>query len=307
VREAVEREQAAVVSGQPARSPAGLEDAVRLPTPEGEVFLLPRASRVLGEAGDLRAVTITVQDVTRARRFDELKNDLVATVAHEFRTPLTSLRMAVHLCLERAAGPVTEKQLDLLHAARQDTERLQQLVDDLLDLSRFQSGQVVLHPSSLVVEDLVEATLAAWQATAREKSIALKAEVLPGTDTVWADAERLGLVLGNLIGNAVKHSPVGSPVVVRAWRTGPTVRMEVIDRGPGIPAEFRALVFEKFFQVPGGSSAGGAGLGLFLAKEITQAHGGRIGVEGGPEGMGSVFWLEWPAEPGTTSQGPSTV
>jgi len=296
VREAVERERAAVVSGQPGRASPGLEDAVRLPTAEGEIFLLPRANRVLSEGGELRGVTITVQDVTRARRLDELKNDLVATVAHEFRTPLTSLRMAVHLCLERAAGPVTEKQLDLLHAARQDTERLQQLVDDLLDLSRLQSGQVVLHPSSLVVEDLVEAALAACQPSAREKAIALKTEVLPGTGTVWADPERLGLVLGNLIGNAVKHSPGRSPVVVRAWRVGPTVRLEVIDRGPGIAPEYRALVFAKFFRVPGAASNGGAGLGLFLAKEITQAHGGRIGVDSGADGVGSVFWLEWPAE-----------
>ena len=90
-------------------------------------------------------VAILLQDVTRLMRFDELKSNLVATVAHEFRTPLTSLRMALHLCLEQAVGPITEKQADLLYVARQDTERLQQIVDDLLDLSRIQSGRIELH------------------------------------------------------------------------------------------------------------------------------------------------------------------
>ena len=98
--------------------------------------------------GELRGAAVVLQDVTRLRRFDELKNDLVATVAHEFRTPLTSLRMAIHLCLEEAAGPLTEKQADLLFAAREDCERLQAIVDDLLDLSRIQAGREELSSSA---------------------------------------------------------------------------------------------------------------------------------------------------------------
>src|SRR5438105_15895124 len=103
----------------------------------GERYYLLRASPVYDEQGRITGATAILQDVTRLRRFDELKNDLLATVAHEFRTPLTSLRMAIHLCIEGTVGPLTEKQADLLHAAREDCERLQSIVDDLLNLSRI--------------------------------------------------------------------------------------------------------------------------------------------------------------------------
>ena len=102
--------------------------------------------------------TVMLQDVTRLRRFEELKNDLVATIAHEFRTPLTSLRMVVHLCTEQVAGPLTEKQAELLYAAREDCDRLQAMVDDLLDLSRIESGRIDLHRRRLGAQDLIDLT-----------------------------------------------------------------------------------------------------------------------------------------------------
>src|SRR2546423_12856339 len=107
----------------------------------GERALLPRATPLYSEEGGVVGATIVLQDVTRLLRFDELKNDLVATVAHEFRTPLTSLRMAIHILVEETVGAVNERQADLLHAARDDCERVQSIVDDLLDLSRIQAGQ----------------------------------------------------------------------------------------------------------------------------------------------------------------------
>ena len=113
--------------------------------PDGERVLLPRATPIYGEDGTVAGAAIVLQDVTRLFRFDELKNDLVATVAHEFRTPLTSLRMAMHLCTEEAVGPLTPKQADLLFAAREDCERLQVIVDELLNLSRIESGTIELH------------------------------------------------------------------------------------------------------------------------------------------------------------------
>ena len=112
--------------------------------------------RFMRREASIVAATVILQDVTRLRRFEELKNDLVATVAHEFRTPLTSLRMAVHLCTEQVAGPLTDKQAELLHAAREDCDRLQAMVDDLLDLSRIESGKVELYPLPTPVPDLIE-------------------------------------------------------------------------------------------------------------------------------------------------------
>ncbi|WP_275902343.1 histidine kinase dimerization/phospho-acceptor domain-containing protein, partial [Myxococcus vastator] len=130
-----------------------------------------------GETGEVVGATVILQDVTRLRRFDELKNDLVATVAHEFRTPLTSLRMALHLVTEGVVGPVTEKQADLLFAAREDCERLQGIVDDLLDLSRIQAGQLQLELRRVPAEVLVDAAMEAQRAAAEERGVRLSGQV----------------------------------------------------------------------------------------------------------------------------------
>ncbi|MFI5288435.1 MAG: histidine kinase dimerization/phospho-acceptor domain-containing protein, partial [Polyangia bacterium] len=145
VRTLLARMREHVSAGRGAYVPRGLEEAVAIAVRDGVRHFLARANPVLGEAGQVVGVTVLFQDVTRLRRFDDLKTDMVATVAHEFRTPLTSLRMAIHLCAEGAVGPLTEKQADLLFAARDDCERLQGIVDDLLDLSRIQAGRIELH------------------------------------------------------------------------------------------------------------------------------------------------------------------
>src|SRR5207248_1147029 len=124
--------------------------------------------------GGIVGAAIVLQDVTRLRRFDELKNDLVATVAHEFRTPLTSLRMAIHLCVEETAGPLTDKQADLLHAAREDCERLQTIVDELLDLARIQSGRIELDLRPMDTMALLDAAVDAARDHADEKQVRLR-------------------------------------------------------------------------------------------------------------------------------------
>src|SRR5882672_813076 len=144
-----------VLSGKGPYVPRGLEEAAALRASEGERRLLPRASPVYNEERTVIGTTIVLQDVTRLLRFDERKNNLVATVAHEFRTPLTSMRMAIHLCTEGSVGPLTEKQADLLFAAREDCDRLQTIVDELLDVSRLQEGRPLLERSPVSAEGLV--------------------------------------------------------------------------------------------------------------------------------------------------------
>ncbi len=236
--------------------------------------------------------TVLLQDVTRLRRFDELKNDLVATVAHEVRTPLTSLRMAIHLSAEGVVGPLNEKQADLLHAAREDCERLQGIVDDLLDLSRIQAGRLALQVRQVPTEELVDAALDTQRAAAGERGVRLARTVEPEVLTVGVDPERLHLVLSNLVGNGVRHTPAGGEVAVRVAREGERVRFEVRDTGEGIAREEQGRIFEKFYRAPG-APAGGAGLGLSIARDIVQAHGGDIGVTSAP-GQGSTFWFTLP-------------
>lgn len=293
VQALVQRVHQHVASGQGIFAPKGLEDAVRVPTPEGDRHFLPRASPVYAEEGNVAGTTLVLQDVTRLLRFDELKNNLVATVAHEFRTPLTSLRMAIHLCTEQTVGPLTEKQADLLFAAREDCERLQSIVDELLDLSRIQSGRIELRTAELDPETVVRTAVDGQRGAAAKRKVDLRSEALPGIDRVVADPDRIQLVLANLLGNAIRHSPEGAPVVVRARSCGAQVRFEVVDQGPGVPREYREAIFEKYFRVPG-AAGGGAGLGLFISQEIVQAHGGEIGVEGDP-GRPTTFWFTLPA------------
>lgn len=303
VAEVLSRLRAHILLGKGAYAPKDFSEAVQVGRGESERWLLPRASPVYGAAGAVEGATIVLQDITRLRRFDELKNDLVATVAHEFRTPLTSLRMAVHLCLEGIAGPVTEKQIELLHAAREDCERLQGMIEDLLDLARIASGRVEMRKVLVSVQNLIDGVVAEGQAKAQEKGVLLCAEHSPlSPQKIFADPERLGLVFSNLVSNAIRHTPVGGRVTVRALPAGESARFEVSDTGEGIPLPYQREIFLRFFRVPG-SPAGGAGLGLSIAKEIVEAHGGRISVHSQP-GQGSTFSVQVPlldsrkAEPG---------
>jgi len=305
VRSLIDRLRAHVLGGHGAYSPKGFEDALHVTTPEGERIYLPRATPLYGEAGNVTGTALVLQDVTRLFRFDELKNNLVATVAHEFRTPLTSLHMAIHLCTEESVGPLNPKQADLLFAARDDCERLQTIVDDLLNLSRIEAGRIDLHKRRMDPESLVSLAVDVHRSAAAQRKLTLRTEVDLGLAEVFADPDRLQLVFTNLLTNAIRYSPPESEILIRAraenWPADDAtsaagcIRFEVVDSGPGVPAEHQPALFEKFYRVPG-SPAGGAGLGLFIARGIVQAHDGHIGVTSEP-GKGATFWFTIPTAP----------
>ncbi|TMA27581.1 MAG: HAMP domain-containing protein [Deltaproteobacteria bacterium] len=288
VREAIERVRLHVVGGKGAYVPRGLEEAV----PLRDRRLLPRGAPLYSEQGAVSGATVVLQDVTRLLRFDELKNDLVATVAHEFRTPLTSLRMAIHILVEGTVGRINDAQAEMLFAAREDCERLQGIVDDLLDLSRIQAGKVEVEPAPISSKALVEGAVAVREDGAAEAGVKLRVEITEPVLPVLADPERVGLVFDNLISNAVRHSARGTDVTVRAQANGKQVRFEVADQGQGIAPEYRERIFEKFFRVPG-TKGEGIGLGLYISREIVRAHGGEMGVASEP-GKGSRFWFTLP-------------
>jgi two-component system, NtrC family, sensor histidine kinase KinB len=292
VRAVVDRVRNHVLVGEGPYIPRGFDEAVLVSSAEGALALLPRASPVLGEGGGVLGATVVLQDVTRLRRFDELKNDLVATVAHEFRTPLTSLRMAIHLCVEGVVGPVTEKQLDLLTSARQDCERLQRIVDDLLDLARIRAGLLELSPGPVEVSALLDEALAGVRSAAEQGRVRLEAHAEPGAESLVADRERLGLALQNLLSNAVRHTALGGSVTLVAAPSEGGIRFTVTDTGEGIAPEHLPRLFDRFFRVPGGRG-GSAGLGLSIVKDVAEAHGGMVGAESVP-GKGSTFWLTVP-------------
>jgi signal transduction histidine kinase/HAMP domain-containing protein len=292
-RAAVERVRAHVMAGRGPYVTQGYEEAVRLVVGGAERQFLPRGSALYDAEAGITGVAVTLQDVTRLRHFDELKTDMVATLAHEFRTPLTSLRMAVHLLVEQAAGPLTPKQAELLYAAREDCERMQSMVDDLLDLSRIEGGVLEVRRQPLDLAPLLQDALEAARPLAEEGKVELRREVPPGLPPVAADRERIHLVLMNLVSNAIRHTPPGGAVRLSAAESaGERVTIRVSDNGPGIPREYQSRIFDKFFRLPG-SVAGGAGLGLFIARETVRAHGGDIGVDSAP-GQGTTIWFTLP-------------
>ncbi len=289
IRSVVERLRQHVAAGRGAYVPKGLDEAVKVPSADGERVLLPRAAPLHADEGDVVGATIVFQDVTRLHRFEQLRDDLVATVAHELRTPLASLRMAVHLLAQEAVGPLTAKQSELVFASRDECERLQSIVDELLDLSRIDADRIDLRLDTHDPEDLVRDAIESQQAAAAARGVELRSELLPGTGAVIADRERVLVVLANLIGNAIRYGAAGGTVTVAAMPRDGSLRIEVRDQGPGVPPEYTHTIFDKYVRVPG-APASGAGLGLYIAREIVRAHGGEIGVDSVP-GKGATFWF----------------
>ena len=249
LRVVIEHARGHVLAGKGAYTPRGFEDAVRVSADgEGDCYYLARASPVYGEQGGVTGATVILQDITRLHRFDQLKNDLVSTVAHEFRTPLTSLRMAIHLCLEQHVGPLTEKQSDLLYAARDDCERLQRIVDELLDLAKIRADACNC-AACRVPRAYPAPGIDAQSGLAAERHVELVPEVAPALPELEVDRDRMQLVFANLLTNAIRHSPQGAAVRLRSSATDGTIRFEVRDQGPGIAREQRAAIFEKFARV----------------------------------------------------------
>jgi two-component system, NtrC family, sensor histidine kinase KinB len=227
--------------------------------------------------------------VTNLRRLDEMKSGLLSVVSHELKTPLTSIRMAVHLLLEERIGSINSKQTELLIAARDDSDRLETIIEDLLDMGRLESGKVKLDLQSEPVQRVVSDAVEPLEAAFHDRGITLDVEVPADIPAVLVDPIRIDHVLSNLLTNALKFTHPGGRVRVFAQAdNGAAVRFSVEDTGVGIPQEYLIRVFDRFFRVPRENQPAGAGLGLAIAKEIVEAHGGHIAVQS-REGRGSRF------------------
>jgi signal transduction histidine kinase len=291
LRDCLEGLRAHVLSGRGAAHPTGFDKAVRVSTRAGERYLLPHATPVHSGEGTVSGAIVILQDVTRLRRADDLRSNLVTTVADEFRAPLNSLRMAIHVCLERAAGPMTEQQADLLYAARDGCDRLQAMVDELLDLARLQQGQVELHRTRVAPAALIEAAIEAHRVTAEVRHLLLDHDVPPGLASVLADRERIQLVLSNLLAEAMRDTPPGGQITLRAEvMRDEMVRFEVAHLGVESPPGGHDSPAEEAAALKRPS---GADIALSFTKQVVKAHGGTIGFEYPPR-RGTVVWFTLP-------------
>ncbi len=268
--------------------PQGYENAIQVFVDNTERFFLPHALPMFDEGHRLVGVIVVLADVTQLRRLDEMKSNLISTVSHELKTPLTSIRMAVHLLVEEKVGTLAPKQLELLIAARDDSDRLYRIIENLLDISRIESGRVRMDLEPISPQNLVAATIEPFRPMFETKGVALSTDVSFDLPSVAVDRTRIAQVFSNLLNNALKYTPGGGTVAVSAKATDDRVCFAISDNGAGIPAVYLGRIFEKFFRVPGQGSESGAGLGLAIAKDIVEAHGGTIEVKS-IEGKGTVF------------------
>jgi signal transduction histidine kinase len=253
-----------------------------------ERFWLPRAIPILDGEQMPAGVVLVLADVTRQREQDELKRGVISTVSHQLKTPLTSIRMAVHLMLAEKIGVLTEKQVEVLLAARDDADRLNAILDDLLDISRIESGRAAMAFRPVSPALLAQSVAEPFRSVARDGGITLELAVPDSLPEAWVDPARITNVFDNLLTNALKHTPAGGRVTLSATADDRFVRFRVADSGSGIPPQYMAHLFEPFFRVPGQESGTGIGLGLSIVKEIVEAHGGSVSVES-REGEGSIF------------------
>jgi NtrC-family two-component system sensor histidine kinase KinB len=282
-----------VLRGAPDCVPTSFQGAVAVRIDDHEAFLLPKIIGMRDDSGNLFGAAVVLQDVTRFRLMDEVKTNLVSTVSHELKTPLTSIRMGLHLLLEEKIGSLNAKQLELLLAAREDSERLLRMINDLLDLARLESGQMRKRLEILSPRMLVENILPDLQAIVEANDGRLTTDIASKLANISVDARQIGQVFSNFVSNAARFSNPGDEVRLSAKPVANGVRFSVLDHGPGIAKEFHARVFDRFFRIPGADQGSGVGLGLAIAKEIVSSHGGSIGLKSVP-GEGSEFYFDLP-------------
>jgi PAS domain S-box-containing protein len=285
---------AAALQNQHAYLPEGFDQAVVLRGGGRDRYFLPRLLPIRDPYGATLGAAVLLQDVTRFHLLDEVKSNLVATVSHELKTPLTSIRLVIHLLLEETVGALNPKQLELLLDARDNTERLLAMINNLLDLARMEEGKRQLDLRPETPEALLKAAADAVRPRAEDEGVEMVVDAPADLPPVAVDGRQLGHALHNLLDNALTYTHKGGRVTLKAEASDGAVTLSVADTGAGIPTEFLPHVFERFFRVPGKSQVGGTGLGLAIVREIVTAHGGTITCDSRP-GEGTMFRLTLPA------------
>ena len=249
------------------------------------------------ESNNVAGTVYVFDDITNEHEIEQMKSEFVSLVSHELRTPLTSIIGFISLILDGKTGEINQKQHESLSRALRQSKRLAVLINDLLDISRIEAGRIEMKQEQVQIDWIAKRRIEELRPQADEKSISLLLEAPPSLPLMIADADRVGQIFINLIGNAIKFTPDNGKVTVRistSSRNGSEhdgFHVEVVDTGPGIPADEREKVFDKFRQLGSVQTRqqGGSGLGLSIAAGIVEAHGGQLWVDAGDNGQGCNF------------------
>ncbi|MCV4284762.1 KinB sensor domain-containing domain [Pseudomonas capsici] len=241
--------------------------------------------------GHILGAVMVLRDVTEQRAFERVRSEFVLRASHELRTPVTGIHMAFGLLQERLHFAAESREADLLNTITEEMQRLMQLINDLLNFSRYQNGLQKLKLAPCSIKHLLEEARGRFEEQARLHDITLMLDIQEPVPHLHADQAQLERVLDNLLDNALRHTPESGLIRLQARRHGERAIISIEDNGEGIPYGQQGRIFEPFVQV--GRKKGGAGLGLALCKEIVQLHGGRMGVYSRP-GQGTQFYMALP-------------
>ncbi|OJW52712.1 MAG: hypothetical protein BGO67_09640 [Alphaproteobacteria bacterium 41-28] len=278
--------------------PDKTEDTISLDKGNKKKFFLPWAYPIKKGSGnglqEIEGVVIILQDLMRQPFSETSKTDVYETVIHEFQSPLTDIHMAIHLCVQEAAGPLNERQKEVLFAARNKCDYLEKLCQDLLNLSQITSKSKILELENVDLNDVVLKLITSLQLEASERKIFIHFEEPPYLSKIKANQNQIQTLIGNLLRNAIHYAHPGTIVKIKLREKKKFINLSINNKGPVIPLVHRKNIFKKHFKVPGQSEER-SGLGLYIAKQITQSLGGKIEFKSA-EKQGTTFWIDLPIE-----------
>lgn len=249
-------------------------------TSMGDYYFNVIVTAVKDADSTVTGLIILLQNVTQLKQVEKVRTDFIATISHEFKTPLTSIMMGTSMLADESVGAVNCAQKDILNTIREDGERLTTLVNDLLELSRIESGKSVFKFEPCSIDSIIANSVKQFYISAEQKEVTIINETEEYLPSISADYEKITWVINNLVSNALKYTDAGDEIRINAFAQGHKMYVYVEDTGAGIPEEFHKKIFDKFVQVKGQDlEVRGTGLGLAVVKEIINAHGGDIWCE----------------------------
>ena len=261
-------------------------------SPQEKIF---RASaNPLTKKNEVWGAVVVLNDITEIKKLEKMRSEFVANVSHELRTPLTSIQGFVETLKDGAINDPGKAQY-FLEIIEKQSNRLNNLIEDILQLSKIESQEIIMNLQSINLRDLIDKTISEFKKKIEQKNHKIKINISPQLPLIKADPEQIEVVFRNLLDNAIKYTPNGGEIYISAFEKAENIYIEIADNGIGISAEHLPRIFERFYRVDKDRSRklGGTGLGLAIVKHIVQAHGGTIGVESKP-GKGSKFFFTLP-------------
>jgi signal transduction histidine kinase len=275
--------------------PSSVNDVTILRPDESKVTVKITAAPIQNYRQELESMVVLIEDVTKEREIDRMKNEFISLASHQLRTPLTAMKWFSEMLISGDAGQLNDEQREFAQHISDSNERMIELVNALLNISRIESGRLMIQPKPTHLGELVQTVIKEVESKATQKKIHLVVSVHPDLPVITIDPQLIRQVYMNLITNAVKYTPEGGEVTILISKKNQEIISQVSDTGYGIPEKDRTKVFSKFYRgeniIP--IETEGTGLGLYLAKAVVESSGGRIWYKS-EEGEGTTFWFSLP-------------